>query len=61
MANTRVVEVVVDDDGCVRVVKGKTTSAVASHVKRKRREGVNTCSVVLTRPITSLRPPEIDE
>ena len=61
MANTCVVEAVVDDDGCVRVVKGKTAAAVASHVKRKRREGVNTCSIVLTRPITSLRPLEMDE
>ena len=56
----RVVEAVVNGDGCVRAVRVRTASTVATHVKRQRRGELKASSVVLTRPITSLCPLEMD-
>ena len=56
----RVVEVVVSSDGFVRAVRARTASTVATHVKRQHRGELKASSVVLTRPITSLCPLEMD-
>ncbi|XP_015747609.1 PREDICTED: uncharacterized protein LOC107327381 [Acropora digitifera] len=56
----RVVETVVGRDGFVRAVRVRTTSTVATHVNRQRRGELKASSVVLTRPITSLCPLEMD-
>ena len=56
----RVVEAVVSSDGFVRAVRVRTASTVATHVKRQRRGELKASSVVLTRPITSLCPLEMD-
>ena len=53
-------EVVISSDGFVRVVRVKNASKVATHAKRQRRGELKTSSVVLTRPITSLCPLEMD-
>ena len=57
----RVWEVVADDDGCVRVAKMKTAFTVATHAKRQCRGEVKTSTVVLTRPVTSLRHLEMED
>ena len=56
----RVVETVVGRDGFVRAVRIRTASTVATHVNRQRRRELKASSVVLTRPITSLCPLEMD-
>ena len=56
----RVVEAVVSSDGFVRAARVRTASTVATHVKRQRRGELKASSVVLTRPITSLCPLEMD-
>ena len=57
----RVVEVVIGRDGLVRSAKVKTTSTVATRSRRKRKEEVNTSTVILTRPIAKLCLLEMDE
>ena len=57
----RVLEAVVSDDDCVRVVKVKTASTVATHVKRRRRGEMKASTVKLTRPVTSLCCMEMDD
>ena len=54
-------EVVADDDGCVRVAKVKTASTVATHAKRQRHGEVKTSTVMLTRPVPSLRHLEMED
>ena len=54
-------EVVADDDGCVRVAKVKTVSTVATHAKRQRHGEVKTSTVLLIRPVTSLRHLEMED
>ena len=56
----RVVEAVVGRDGFVGAVRVRTASTVATQVKRQCRGELKASSVVLTRPITSLCPLEMD-
>ena len=56
----RVEEVVVSRDGYVRTVRVKTACTVATRAKRRRRRELKTSSVIVTRPITSLCPLEMD-
>lgn len=56
----RVVEAVVTRDGFLHAVPVRTASTVATHVKRQRCGELKACSFVLTRPITSLCPLEMD-
>ena len=55
-----VVATVVGRDGFVRAVRIRTASTVATHVNRQRRGELKASSVVLTRPITSFCPLEMD-
>lgn len=57
----RALEAVVSNDGCVQVVKVKTASTVATHVKRQRRGEMKASTVKLTRPVTSLCRMEMDD
>ena len=52
--------VVVSRDGYVRTVRVKTACTVATRAKRRRRRELKTSSVIVTRPITSLCPLEMD-
>jgi len=56
----RVVDAVLSSDGFVIAVRVRTTSTVATHVKRQRRGELKGSSVVLTRPITNICPLEMD-
>ena len=56
----RVEEVVVSRDGYVRTIRVKTACTVVTRAKRRRRRELKTSSVIVTRPITSLCPLEMD-